>query len=241
MARPIIGVWLSAHFDLEGLYGPALRMAASDVVVLHPSAVKDPEEVRFALCWEPGPEAFSGFANLALAMSLGAGVDGLVDHPGLNDRTQVARIRDPLQADQMAGFTAHEILHREREFDTLTQAAAVRRWHPLAPRAPRSVQVAALGHGTMGRAVVRALSILGFGVRVACRTLPEAPMPGITYHTGPAAISDAAQGADYLVNVLPLTHETRDVLNAAVFARLKPGAWRTPQRSAAASTWSRLI
>lgn len=221
------GVWLSTGFDLGEFFGQALAKAdpEGDVQLFYPEEVPDPAAIRFALCWRPAAGAFDPYPNLALAMSVAAGVDGLVDHPGLAPAIPVARVRDPNQSSQMAGYVAHEVLHRERAFGQMAENAARGRWQRIPLRAPGSTTIAVLGHGSMGRAVVLALKTLGFALRVACRSAPAEPLEGVNYLTGEEAIAQAVTGADYIVNVLPLTAQTRDVLNAALFARLKPGAW----------------
>ncbi|TQS70093.1 hydroxyacid dehydrogenase [Rhodobacteraceae bacterium] len=220
----IHGVYLSDTLELDAIYGAALREGATDVVLHTPDAVTDPEQIRFAICWQPGQTAFAPYPNLGLAMSIGAGVDALLAHKGLDHDVALARVRDPYQADLMAGFAAHEVLHYEREFDALARAAATRTWSPRPMRAPCAATVAVLGHGTMGRAVAQALAVLGFSVRVACRSTPENPVAGVSYITGANAPHQAADGAQYLVNVLPLTAATENVLDAGLFARLAPGA-----------------
>lgn len=224
-ANSILGVYLSDSLDLEAIYGEALRDGANDVVLRHPHEIDNPEDVRFAICWLPSEQAFEAYPNLELAMSIGAGVDALLAHPGLDETMQIARVRDPHQAALMAGFAAHEVLNHEREFATLERNATQARWEPLPMRAPLSAQVAVLGHGTMGRAVVQAMAALGFSVRVACRRPPQEPVKDVTYLTGESAVMGAADGADYLINVLPLTSSTENVLNKALFAKLAPGAW----------------
>ncbi|MDN2657001.1 NAD(P)-binding domain-containing protein [Cobetia sp. 14N.309.X.WAT.E.A4] len=222
---PILGVYLSESLDLDSLYGEALRQLGEDVVLQNPQEIEDPTEVAFAICWQPGEDAFTPYPNLMLAMSIAAGVDALLSHPGLSDEVQVARVRDPHQAFLMAGFAAHEVLHQEREFAVMADNATRREWQPLPMRAPEKAQVAVLGHGSMGRAVVTSLSALGFTVTVACRSEPVAPVQGVRYLTGDNAVMAAAQGADYLINILPLTPVTENVLNATLFAQLRPGAW----------------
>ncbi|WP_404983882.1 NAD(P)-dependent oxidoreductase [Cobetia marina] len=222
---PILGVYLSESLDLDSLYGEALRQLGEDVVLQNPQEIEDPTEVAFAICWQPGEDAFAPYPNLMLAMSIAAGVDALLSHPGLSDEVQVARVRDPHQAFLMAGFAAHEVLHQEREFAVMADNATRREWQPLPMRAPEKAQVAVLGHGSMGRAVVTSLSALGFTVTVACRSEPVAPVQGVRYLTGDNAVMAAAQGADYLINILPLTPVTENVLNTTLFAQLRPGAW----------------
>ncbi|WP_022706203.1 2-hydroxyacid dehydrogenase [Paracoccus zeaxanthinifaciens] len=217
----IEGVYLSDSLDLQALYGDYL---GEDVVLRRPEDVADPAAVRLAVCWQPGQGAFAAYPNLEVAMSIGAGVDALLDHSGLPGHVGIARVRDPHQAALMAGFVAHEVLHDSRNFPQMAANAARRVWHPHPMQAPEALRIAVLGHGTMGRAVIEALRVLGFTLRVACRSTPDAPLPGVTYLTGDDAVGRAADGADVLVNVLPLTDATRDILDAALLSRLAPGA-----------------
>lgn len=220
----ILGVYLSDTLDLDAIYGTALRAGAKDVVLCKPDEIDTPEAVQFAICWLPAETAFAPYPNLSLAMSIGAGVDALLAHPGLRDDVAIARVRDPHQADLMAGFAAHEVLHYERGFAAMMENADRKIWSPAPMRAPESVKVTVLGHGTMGRAVVRALGALGFSVRVACRQAPPEPVDGVDYVSGEGSILKAAAGAEYLVNVLPLTRDTENILNADLFAVMAPGA-----------------
>ncbi|NVK47210.1 MAG: hydroxyacid dehydrogenase [Rhodobacteraceae bacterium] len=220
----IYGVYLSQGFDLKSDYGAVFAAEADDVLLSRPEDMETPERIRFALCWEPAPDAFDSYPALELVIAAGAGVDRLLAHPGLRPEMKVARIRDTQQAYQMAGFAAHEVLHYEREFDHLRANAKARLWTDVLGRSPGSVSVALLGHGTMGQAVVKSLTALGFTLRVASRSAPADPLPGVRYFSGDTAAAKAATGADYLINLLPLTKATEGVLNADLFARLAPGA-----------------
>ena len=217
----LTGVYLGHKLDLPAMFD---HLLGPGVTLRRPEGIARPEEIRLALCWHPEPDAFDAFPNLELAMSIGAGVETLLTHPRLPARVRVARVRDPHQAQQMAGYVAHEILHDAREFPRMAANAAARHWQFLPLRPPVETIVAVLGHGTMGRAVAEALRVLGFSLRVACRRAPDDPLPGVDYVTGQGAVARAATGAHVLVNVLPLTEETRDVLDADLFARLARGA-----------------
>ena len=216
------GVYLSDSLDLEKVYGFALKEI--DVQLHRPEDTRDPEQIAFAICWLPGKAAFDPYPNLSLAMSIGAGVDALLAHPGLRPEIAIARVRDPHQAALMAGYAVHEVLHYERGFGEMMANAAGRLWKPLPMRTPERAVVAVLGNGTMGQAIIDGLMALGFSVQVACRSMPDQPRAGVRYHTGGSASLDAATGADYLINTLPLTPATEDVLNADLFARMTPGS-----------------
>lgn len=224
-SETISGVLLSSTLDLRAYYGLGAQETESGIRLLTPDEVTRPEEIRFAVCWLPAADAFDPYPNLEMAMSIGAGVDALVAHPGLGQTVLICRIRDPHQADLMAGYAAHETLHALRGFDRMQAAQAERKWAPLPMQPPTNTKIAVLGNGTMGQAVTRGLTALGFSVAVACRRTPQTPLDGVAYFTGAEALHQAADGSAVLINVLPLTAETENVLNADLFDRLAPGAW----------------
>lgn len=221
----ISGVLLSSNMDLKTFYGLDFSEKGENVHMYDPDEVPDPEAVRFAVCWLPDADAFAPYPNLEMAMSVGAGVDALLNHEGLRDDAMICRVRDPNQADLMAGYAVHEVLHVLRDFDKMAVSQASADWAPLPMEAPKSKKIAVLGNGTMGAAVAHALSVLGFSVAVACRREPKAPLSGVTYHAGGSAVREAAEGACVLINVLPLTEETDSILNVDLFNRLADGAW----------------
>lgn len=219
------GVYLGTGFDLAEFYGPSFAAYEPEITLRPPDAIADPAAVRFAVCWHPQAEDFARFPNLELLCAPGAGVDGLLGSPGLPEGVPICRLRDADQAAQMAGFAAHEVLHVERGFARIAEDVRHRHWRPIVSRAPSEVVTTVLGHGNMGCAVARALVALGFSVRVASRSEPAERIKGVQYHCGPDAVTAAAEGADFVINVLPLTAATRGVLNAGLFARMARGSW----------------
>ncbi|GGD65678.1 NAD(P)-dependent oxidoreductase [Croceicoccus mobilis] len=220
----IHGVLLSETFDLKTFYQLDLSGRCDDVRLLNPDEVSDPAAIRFAVCWQPGEQAFAPYPELEMAMSIGAGVDDLVTHDGLPPAVEICRVRDPYQAELMAGFVAHEVLRIERDFEEYAQAQVRAQWNPLPMRPPEQVKIAILGNGFMGRAIARAMIVLGFSVTLACRSEPDKQIDGAGYCWGEDAMLNAASDAAFLVNALPLTDQTRGVLNAELFAKLSAGA-----------------
>jgi glyoxylate/hydroxypyruvate reductase A len=71
--------------------------------------------------------------------------------------------------------------------------------------------------------VAARLAAMGFQTRAWSRS-PRS-IAGVKSFAGAADFADAVTGAEVLVNLLPLTAETRDILDGGVFARLAPGAF----------------
>ncbi|WP_033070174.1 NAD(P)-dependent oxidoreductase [Thalassospira australica] len=224
-AGPIYGVLLSETMDLKSYYALDFGEKAPDVCLLNPDEVTDLDAIRFAVCWLPGPAAFAPYPNLEMAMSVGAGVDDLLGHPGLHEGVAICRVRDPHQAHLMAGYAVHEVVHFERGFAQMQQNQAQAQWAPPPIRPPSALKVAVFGHGSMGAVIVRALVETGFCVSVACRRPPKDQISGVRYFSGDDSVIKAATDMNVVINTLPLTAQTEDVLNADLFARLAKGAW----------------
>jgi len=75
----------------------------------------------------------------------------------------------------------------------------------------------------LGERVARALAQFDFPVHGWSRT-PKA-VEGVTCHAGPAAFDSFLASCRVLVNLLPLTPETRDILNRDTLSRLRPQAY----------------
>ena len=223
--RPIDGVYLCEQLDLPDLFGDAVARM-SDLRLLTPSEVTDPASIRFALAWRPAPDAFDAYPNLDLVQVIAAGVDPVLHTPSLPKDVVVARVHDPEQAAIMAGFAAWQVVWHHRNMQAYLDAAHRNEWTRKlikTLRPPSQVTVGILGYGYMGRAIAAAVRAMGFPVVVATRNTGEAE-DGITRVSGNTAVPDVAAQSDILINVLPLTDETRNVLNARLFAAMPQGA-----------------
>jgi glyoxylate/hydroxypyruvate reductase A len=79
-----------------------------------------------------------------------------------------------------------------------------------------------MGLGTLGEAVARRLKSFGFETRGWSRSAKA--IDGVTVFAGTDRIADFLDGLEILVCLLPLTPETRGILNADLFRHLAKGA-----------------
>ena len=192
--------------------------------LVRPDEVEDPSAVTCALVWAPEDDAFERFPNVKMVSSIAAGVDSIFACPSLPESATVTRIRDDEQARQMAGFAAWHVIWHHRKMGEFLKAQEEKRWaHSHSTDMPSQVPVGILGFGLMGRQTARALVAMGYPVIVACRSDKD-PEPGVEIVVGEDAVEEVAARSRILVNLLPLTEDTRDVLNAELFAKLPEGA-----------------
>lgn len=143
----------------------------------------------------------------------------------------------------LAEYVMVAVVGAAHQLPALLEARA-RRWWPepaerLAALTPRSVAgatLAVVGYGRIGREIGRLAQ--AFGMKVVGVSRTGDPSTITEHHYGaPAAVEgdaavvvgvdqldDVLADADYLVVVVPLTPQTRGLIDAAAIARMKPGA-----------------
>jgi phosphoglycerate dehydrogenase-like enzyme len=126
-------------------------------------------------------------------------------------------------ADVMAQHTMAAILSLTLAWPKFIRAQAERRWAPakIASVEGRSVCVVGLGH--TGAAVARRAGAMGLRV-VGVRAHPRA-MDGIERVYGPDELHAALGDGDYVVICMPLTPDTRHLIDAKALAAMRPGAF----------------
>jgi glyoxylate/hydroxypyruvate reductase len=188
----------------------------------------DTAPADFAVVWRPPHEMLAGRNGLRAVFNLGAGVDAILaierEQPGtLPPGVPLVRLEDTGMAPQMAEYVVHAVLRYLRRFDEYAQLQAEHRWHVLEPHARESFTVGVLGLGVLGAHVAQAVASFGLPVRGYSRSARR--IDGIETYAGPAKFDAFLDGVKVLVNLLPHTPDTHDVLNASTFAKLAEGAY----------------
>jgi glyoxylate/hydroxypyruvate reductase A len=205
------------HVPAPDRWREALTPHLPDVVIVdldHAPA----DEVEAAIVWKYPIGALDRFPNLRLVQSFGHGVDFLAADPGLRDVT-VAKLVDPGLTIAMARYVAHAALEHSLLAPRFRANQAARAWKPKRIAPPGVAAV--LGLGAIGSEIARVLDELGFEVRGWTRSPSDKPF---AHSAGYDALSSVIAGAEVVVNVLPLTDETRGVCNAGFFASMEEGS-----------------
>ena len=179
-------------------------------------------EVDFAIVGGRVPGSLRGFPNLKAIQSTWAGVNHLLADANLPPDRPLARMVDQGLTVSMTEFIVLHTLDSAREGPRLRAAQRDRQWLDLDPIAPRSITVAMLGLGTLGADAGTRLAALGFDVRGWSRSRKE--IAGIQGFAGRNGLRECLEGAQILICLLPLTDDTRGILNTETFAPLARGA-----------------
>lgn len=188
----------------------------------------DTEPADFAVVWRPPGEMLAGRDDLRAIFNLGAGVDAILglehEQPGTLPRSaQLIRLEDTGMAHQMAEYVTHAVLRYLRRFDEYQALQSERRWKVLDPHPRETFTVGVLGLGVLGTQVAQAVAAFGMPVRGYSRSVRQ--VDGITTFAGAAQFDAFLDGVKVLVNLLPHTPDTGNVLNRRTFSKLAKGAY----------------
>ena len=178
----------------------------------------DPDSVRYAASWKHLPGSLAGLPKLEAIFSLGAGVDHLVSDSAL-PAVPVLRVVDRDLTERMSEYVVlHCLMHLRRGWlYDVRQREGVWQDERDQPSA-REIRVGLLGLGNLGQDAAGKLRALGF--RVAGWSRSGATVDGVRCFGGEDGLGPFLAETDILVCLLPLTPDTRGILNKDLFVRL---------------------
>ncbi|CAM3675905.1 2-hydroxyacid dehydrogenase [Paracidovorax anthurii] len=179
-------------------------------------------QAEYAVVWAPSQQFMDEQPRLRALFNIGAGVDALL-RLRLPAGCRVVRLDDAGMAVQMAEYVCHAVIRHFREFDAYADAEREGRWAFRKPRLRQDFPVGVMGLGVLGERVARALAHFEFPVQGWSRS-PKV-VEGVRTHHGARGLQDFLAGSRVLVNLLPLTPETTDILCRETLSRLLPGAY----------------
>ncbi|PTW62693.1 glyoxylate/hydroxypyruvate reductase A [Breoghania corrubedonensis] len=191
----------------------------------HPETTGNPAEIRYLLAWKPDSDLLASLTNLEVIFSLGAGVDHLLQTPDLPD-VPIVRIVDPDLTMRMSEWIVLQVLLHHRKHRTYHAQQHQRLWQPHDQPAASAVRVGIMGLGVLGRDAATHLSRLGFQVAGWSRSPKE--IDGIRSFSGADGLDDMLKRTDILVNLLPLTQDTRGLIDYRLLSKLSTDGKRHP-------------
>jgi len=180
-----------------------------------------------AVVWQPPAQLFTRERKLKAIFNLGAGVDGLLQLPTLPADVPIVRLEDAGMAVQMAEYAAYALVRASRQFDAYEHQQGEGRWQELPETRRADWPVGVLGLGVMGARVAHTLAALDYPVAGWSRSGrgPEGTQARIQTYAGEAGFGAFLARTRVLVNLLPLTPETRNILCRDTLGQLLPGAY----------------
>jgi glyoxylate/hydroxypyruvate reductase A len=118
----------------------------------------------------------------------------------------------------MVEYVTLHVLYHHRRMTEFGELQSRREWNYLAEPAAHEIRVGLMGLGVMGQASVAPLKLLGYQLRGWSRT-PKT-IEGVDCYCGEAGLEAFLADTDIMACVLPLTPETRGILNRGLIRKL---------------------
>jgi glyoxylate/hydroxypyruvate reductase A len=186
-------------------------------VLLLPDAAFDPAEIHYAAVWKPRQGELAAFPNLRVIFNLGAGVDALMADSSL-PKVPLVRVAVGDLTGRMTEYVVLHVLMHHRQELYLRASQREKRWAPKFQWPASAISVGIMGLGTLGSDAAAALRHLGFHVSGWSRSRKQ--VDGIACFHGEDQLGPFLAQTDILVCLLPLTPDTRHILNRDLFAKL---------------------
>lgn len=205
------------------------------------------ERVTFAVAWKHPEGVLDKYPNLKAVSSLGAGVEHLLRDESIPDGVILTRIVPPSLVSDMSDYLVSALLNLVNHTYEFAENQRRAVWEPLLAVPKRSLTVGVMGLGEIGRQCALDIARMGFPVVGLSRTKKE--IEGVetfsmsTWEKGDGELGDGELGdglqendhvdgldaflarTNVLVSLLPLTDQTRDIMDLEVFKKLRKPAY----------------
>jgi len=199
-----------------------LRAALPDHRVITDLAQADGKRVPYAVVGKPAPGALAAIPGLEVLFSVNAGIEGLLESGEVPTGIPIVRMVDEGLAEGMLDWVLATTLAWHRNLFDYRASQVAGDWRPLAEILARDRQVTVLGAGHLGGRVAAALAGIGFQTRTWSRTAKR--IEGVRSHHGAPGLEAAVAGAEILINLLPLTPATENLIDQRLLSWLAPRA-----------------
>lgn len=189
-----------------------------EMPIVVPGEPFDRRAVHYVASWKHPAGSLTGLPNLAAIFSLGAGVDFLFADDKLPE-VPIARVVDPDLTTRMSEYVVLHCLMYLRQQHRYMRQQQAKLWEDDRNQpAAHSVRVGIMGLGELGQDAAAKLKVIGFGVAGWSRS-PKT-IEGLQTFSGEEGLKDFLARTDILVSLVPLTPETRGILNSELLAGL---------------------
>jgi len=205
----------SAGFRLVA--GPSAPAPAAQIEAL----VEQHQPAGILTNWAPvSAKAVGLSSNLRIIGRLGVGLDNIAVDEATRRGIWVTNVPDYC-FEEVADHSVGMLLSFTRGLMHFDREVKAGRWEPSTARLLRmsTLTVGIVGYGRIGRSTARKLN--GFGARVLAYTRTPLSEPGVEF----VALDQLLRESDAVIVHIPLTPETRHLLNRQRFAAMKRGAF----------------
>ncbi len=181
-------------------------------------------DIEYAVVWKHPRGILKQYPNLKAILSLGAGVDHVISDPELPDGLPIVRLVDKKLTHEMILHSLHWVLHFHSDQYQYRIQQQNREWIQQSSVQSEDRTIGIMGLGNIGKAIGESLVNLDFKV-VGWGARPKNSLGAIEYYCGHEQLSKFLSETDILINVLPLTENTINLLTRSELMYLPKGSF----------------
>jgi len=159
---------------------------------------------------------------LKWVQALGTGVDGITDQPGLRKEVLVTNMHG-FHGGPVSEAALTAMLSLARDLPRSLRLQARRKWERFPAKLLKDKTVGIFGVGAIAAELAPKCKALG--MKVVGISSAKREVPGFDAMIGREDLEQAVKTLDFLVLLTPYTPETKNIVNAKIFAAMKPGAY----------------
>ena len=181
----------------------------------------DKDSITWALVGRFSEGDLLNYPNLRIIQSLWAGVDRILSDNSIPQHIPIVRMVDPSLTQGMVDYVICQVMNimlRTSQYNSLDWKHDQR----LRPRYRKDLTIGFLGFGVLAQACANSLDSLGFSVMGWGRSAKN--IADVDYFFGNNQLDEFLANTHILVNLLPNTQHTQNLINKRIFSKLPQGA-----------------
>lgn len=202
----------------------AAQLREAQVDIWQPGST---QHADYAVGWTPPPQFFIDQPRLRAFLSIGAGVEHVLNNPNLPADLPIVRVEDAGMGEQMVDFCRYEVLRWMQRRDEYAAQQSAGLWKPLPASFRDEWPIGIFGLGVLGRQVAKAFASDGFPVNAFSRSnaVSEPHVQLFCQAHGTDRFEAFMRATRVLMILAPLTPETQNKFDRKALQMLPPGAY----------------
>ncbi len=188
-------------------------------IQIYPS-IKNKDNITFALVWSENDIDFREYKNLKCISSMGAGVNHIIKNKTIPKDIPITKIVDEKLVESMWEYLLTVVMNITTNHYKYIKNKTQNIWNPLIPKSIEELTIGILGLGQLGSSIAKKFNTMNFKVKGYSQNKKE--LKGIYTTT---KLDDFVKDVDILINLLPLTSQTSNILNKELFLKLNKNAY----------------
>ena len=207
-----------------GVWSSCLQEAMPEIEIRVYPDEGNIDDIEYAVVWKHPRGILNKYPNLKAILSLGAGVDHIISDPELPETQPIVRLVDKKLTHEMCLHSLHWVLHFHSNQYLYRIQQQSREWIQQSSVQSEDRTIGIMGLGNIGKAIGDSLVNLDFKV-IGWGARPKNSLGEIEYYYGHEQLSEFLSQTDILINILPLTENTKNILTKNELKLLPKGSF----------------